>query len=339
MEGSKQISVQQQALIDDSKFTFHKDMFIEICPETKGISKDVFQMLKIGGKLNLKHAFILCAVNALGHATKDMILQWLYIHKKHFPKKSVPVMDRKTLTKELNFLAGHGMLTVADYKTRKNNVILIYTCTTYGHMYFKNALDMSFILYDENAIFHAEVETFKRLATASVALSMAMLPDCVSANINGRNLFGEQHKFSGYCYAYVEMNVAGQHKLYVIEPVFFSVDERVTSEEELTTRIKSRLKRMEELVTQSNKELNMPVVPVFCVENIDGLKKLGNIASKRVGTNMYAHALYTSENVFYNLKQEVDECFFTMAFKKNAQNPDGDVQMLVTAAHQGWKNL
>lgn len=334
-EGNNQVGVLQQALTEDSKFTFYDGMYMEICPETKGISKDTFQLLKINGKLNMNHAYILCAINALGHATKDMILQWLYIQRRQYPKKAIPTLDKKTLKKELNFLAGHGMLTVADYKTRKNNVILIYTCTIYGHMFFKNILDMAYITYDENAIFHAEVETFKRLATASIVLSMAMLPECVGANINGRKIFGEQHKFNGYCYGYAEMNIGGQNKLYIVEPAFFNVDERITSQDEVEGRVLNRLKKVEEFVTQGRKELNMPVIPVFCVENTTGLKRLGNIASRRIGTNMYSHALFTSENVLYQLDQNVDECFLTMEFNKRSE----DVQIRVTPVHDAWKKI
>lgn len=327
----------EAALTEDTKFMFYPGMEIQIKPETRCISKDKLQWLMINGTLDLGDAFIIRAIDVLGHATKDMILQYLKLIKKHYPQKAVPNMDSSKLTKRLVTLAKNGMIAMSDYVTKNSrSVILIYTCTMFGHIFMKNTLDMSYISYDDNLLFHAEVETFKRLAAAAITLAMAQRNECVAASVNGKTIFGQELRFKdGYVYGSVEMEYNGESVLYLVEPVYFSINHKIISDEESMERTKGRMKRIESLVEQLRKERKMPVIPVFCVENMQGLKDFCFIAKMRLDAEVYEHSLYTSENALYRFDYELDEIFVSAKFDMADENKENR-QVFIQLQGQNW---
>lgn len=315
----------QEILAMPGQFVFCKDMQFENLKDCRSISKEDFQMLRINNKLTLEHAFVLYAINSLGHATNDMIINWLKLYAKYNEKKAVPELNASRLKKLLKELLRTGMILGVDY-INNGAVFNIYTCSSYGHIFFKNTLDMSFASYDDNAIFHAEVETFKRLTTNSVFLRLAECGTCKGATISGKVQFGNYMKFSSFVYASLEMEFDGQTVVLLIEPISFNVNSDITSETELDFHVKNRLDKIKEICEKNKKDKGDPIIPIFCVDDVNGIKKLSKICSAVKTTDIYRKSLYTSEKLLRMSKGDPAISLLTMSWsgEKTSINKAGE---------------
>lgn len=339
---SEKKNIWKEAILENGRFTFCDGVDIEKNGESRGVTRDTFQLIKLNGKLTLKHAFILYAVNSLGHATEEMVSIFLRKMRSSFPKKEIPRLSMKQLVDHLDWLSRSGMLMKCDYIYRdahadgEKNVFNYYTCTHYGHVFFKNMLDMTYASYDENAIFHAAVETFKRLTAGTVALNLALKKECTGYAVNGRTQMGEQRKAKGYVYSMVEFgHTDGSNVLYLIEPVFFHVDSRVTTEKERDDRIINRMQRFEEIVAAARADFNMKVVSIICVEEYKGIQKVMDIARQRARTDFYEQALFTSENLMRAVNYNLDYAFLRIISQKTAEG----IKHAVIQAGDKWTEL
>lgn len=302
-----------EALKTDTKFMYHQGLEIKFKDGTRGTSKSNLQMMKINEELTLDDAFILNTIYLLEHATIDMILRCLNIQKDHYPEKAYPHKTFKPLKRRLETLAKRGLVTISDYIVGRN-VIDIYTCTLYGYIYFSNTLDMSYMPFDINVVFHAEVESFKRMAAASIAMAMAQKKECLSLDIANTTLFGDSFKFDMFTYGKVLMNYQGQQVLYVIEPLYFSVNNAVISNEEALLKTSKRLDNLLNKIEKKELESGMIIIPVFCIENLDGTLKLAKLL-KEVGiSERYNHSLYTSENALFCSQNNMEKLFIQATF-------------------------
>lgn len=332
----------KEAILEAGRFTFCEGVDIEKNEETRGVTRDTFQLIKLNGKLTLKHAFILYAVNSLGHATEEMVSIFLRKMRMCFPEKEVPKLSTKQLLDHLDWLSRSGMLMKCDYIYNdmhvpgQKGVFNYYTCTHYGHVFFKNMLDMTYASYDENAMFHAAVETFKRLTAGTVALNIALKKECTGYAVNGRTQLGEQRKTKGYIYSMVEFGQGESRVLYMIEPIFFHVDSRVTTEKERDDRIVNRMQRFEEIVAAARADFKMKIVPIVCVEEYKGIQRVMDIAKKRARADFYEQALFTSENLMRAVDYKLDSAFLRIINQKTAA---GNKYGVVTAGDKWMQDF
>lgn len=309
IDGKKKLGDElKESLSINSKFSYYNGCTCSITKETRTITKEGLQQLKIKEGITKKHAFILQAVNTLGHATCQMVQQFLELLHRIYPKKEIPQLNYQKLTNELKYLSRNGMLVNSDYVTKEKNVILIYACTVYGYYFFKNCLEVT-TSYDDNALFRAEHETFKRLGANSIALALAGDKQTSEFYVNGRTAFGNLKKIDGYTYAAVQM----EKRLFVIEPIYFMVDYTITTDEEEEQKINNRLDKFESILSQYENTYDLKVRAVFCVENWNGLTKLSGLIKERY-TDIYQNALYTSENILYQNGYDLDRSFIHLSF-------------------------
>ena len=303
----------KESLDSTSKFSYYKGCTCRVMKESRAITKDYLQTLVMQGSITKRHAFILQVVNALGHATCRMVQQLLAIQHRKYPLKEIPELTYEHLQKELKYLSKNGLLVAYDFVTQEKSVIQIFSCSLYGYTFFRNCLETT-ISYDENAIFRAEHETFKRLGANSVALAMASDPNCNDCSVNGRfSLVSVPKKFDAYVYAAVEFDFSGQKRLYIIEPTYFSIDYSIATDEEEKVKISNRLDKLESIICQFQKNYDGNVSAVYCVENMKSLIKLGQIIKDRYN-NMYSMALFTSENILYHNGYDLDRSFVKFQF-------------------------
>lgn len=305
----------------NTKFMYHPGIKIEYTQENRGTNKVNFHSMQINGTFKLEDAFILNAIYLLGHATIDMILQCLKLQARHFPDKPYPDKKFNQIKRRLAALAGKGLVLISDYVTSDKHVILVYTCTIYGHIFFSNTLDMTYMSYDINLVFHAEVEQFRYMASASIAMAMAREKDCTSLDLANKNLFGESAQLNLFTYARILMDYQGEKVLYLVEPLYFSVNNEVISNHEVLDHMESRMDSLFQKIGRKEAELGMKIIPVFCMENIDGMKHLGGIAKRRGISEWYHHALYTSENILFCMGHDLSKLFFktTLSVKTNGE--------------------
>ena len=317
----EQIKSPLAAFQGNTKFMYHSGLKIEHTQENKGTNKANFHSMQMNGFFKLEDAFILNAIYLLGHSTIDMILQCLKLQARHFPDKPYPNKKFNQIKRRLAALAGKGLVLISDYVTSDKHVILVYTCTIYGHIFFSNTLDMTYMSYDINLVFHAEVEQFRYMASASIAMAMAGEKDCTSLDLANKSLFGESTQMNLFTYARILMDYQGEKVLYLVEPLYFSVNNEVISNHEVLDHMESRMDSLFQKIERKEAELGIKIIPVFCMENIDGLKRLGGIAKRRGISEWYHHALYTSENILFYMGHNLSKLFFrtTLSEKSNGE--------------------
>lgn len=331
----------QNALKENTKFMYHRKINFEVCDFVKTTTKDRVELDVINGNYKIREAFVLQAIDELGYATADMVNQWLWIQKKKFPTKNIPIFRCRetsilkeeieegiikvnqtiTINDELRLLSKKGLIRATDYvaQTESKSVIIVYTCNMYGHLLFRNMLDI-YSAYDESVIFRADTEIFRRLGATAIGLALACSPNCKNIYINSRYGFGEFKKI-GYTYSVVQFEKEEEKMQYVIEPIYFAYDERIATEEEIYEKINERLDRVRKIV-ESCSEI-MPTKVIFCLENMDGLKKFMKLI-KTKELQFYLDALYTSENVLYKSHCDLKQSFLHMKV-------EGDKQIMIPA--------
>lgn len=298
----------------NSKFSYYPGC--EVVGNTKNhvATKEDTQMYYAKGQLTLDHAFILRAINVVGHANIAMIKQILTLMKRQYPEKEIPVYTEKEYTNNLEKLMRAGLVYGSVYKTKEDNKIIIFTVTLQGYVFYKNRLEVV-DSYDDAAFFHGDHEVFKRMACNSVALALSLDEYCVDCCINGRYSYAIQpKKFNGYVYAAVEFSYEDIKKLFIIEPTYFNIDHRISTDEEEAVKIDNRLTKLGKIIDTYKETNKVDVVPVFCVEGMSSLSKLGNLLVKRFDT-IGDVALITSESIMYRNKYNLDRSFLAFNFK------------------------
>ena len=155
--------------------------------------------------------------------------------------------------------------------------------------------------------------------------------------ISGRILYGKRFNAEAFTYGYACMDFDGEKRIYIVEPVYLHVNSDVMSEEESLERVEERLRKVEKLVANIAKKEETAVIPIFCVENMGGLKQLTSIAKKRIGTDMYQHALYTSENLISAFGGSLDNSFVSVQFSR-AEKPENR-KVRVNLAGNAWREF
>lgn len=255
--------------------------------------------------------FILKEVHNLGVTNAAIMAKRLLIEKRNNPEKNYPDCDYHKLLSRMRFLVRQGLLYSYEYNDTSKKNLIVFTCTSYGWRLYKNKLCLPDV-YDKNIHFKAETEIFKRLASNAVAYAFAILPNCNSVIVNDNIPYGKYKR----SYIYARATLGEEEKaLFVVEPVYFNVDNKMVSEEENEARIISRLTQLEEVITYLN--TNNQTKLIICVENYSGLTKLIKIlASKDI--NFYCNFCYfTSENVLFESSDELSKSFLKLSVKED----------------------
>lgn len=320
MQDDKNLTL-QECLNQPTKFKYFPDLQLKKKKECKTLSIEDFDLLMYNKEraLNMYSAFVLYGLYYLGHATREMITMWIQIYKKIYPEKEIPDWNMQTMRKTLVKLASFGLVYSQEYTTGNGTTIVIHTCTYRGYIFFKNVLDKSYLSYDINMLTHAEVETFKRMSISSIWLSFIKENNCMAACCGDKMLFGEQVKTKSryYAFAWCMMEINGCKKIYVFEPLYFSVNKKVISDEENLQKIHMRLSQLQSYIRGLKENFNLPVIPVFCVEDMDGLKRFCSIIKNQDTNYIYQNALYTSENIDFEMKKNLDKIFMRLSFAKD----------------------
>lgn len=318
----------KNALKGDGKFTYFDEISYQIHDNSRSISKTDFYDKSYKYKdedESIRMSFVLCSVHELGHANKQQLLSWLKMKKKLYPRKLIPAAgtdaanNERILTNMLTNLCKNGLLVAHDYVTQDKHVIVIYTCTYYGHIFYRNHLEIHSI-FDTNSMFRTHIDSFKRLASNSVACALAAHPDCTAVSVNGR--YGQHPKkaeVDGFAYGIAEFFGGTERaQVFLIEPVFYRFNPKNMTEEELEMKNIERLRLAERIKKSVADEYKCPVRMIFVIENAQGLKRLALFA-KDNNSDMFTDALYTSENIFYNMKNDLDSCFVIPSFTESGQ--------------------
>lgn len=294
------------SLETDTKYMFYEGVDYRPTDHTGFISKNDFEFKVVKGTyFTLQDAFILNGIHTLGYATVDTLLTWLSYQRKLFPKKAIPDFQRKQLHSRMIFLTKQGILAEYDYVTKKKIVVHVFVCPAYGHLYFRNLLDL-YSSYDQSALFRTEVEIFKRLAANEVSLSFVKYKYLKQLQINWRSTDSSNNGL-GYIYGLAQMvKDENTKENFLIEPVYFSVDPKIMTEEENCEKINNRLDKVIEIVEKLSEEA--PTRIIFCIENLTGLKKFVNLIKTR-DLDIFHKALYTSENVLCRTKWDLKRSF------------------------------
>lgn len=253
--------------------------------------------------------FILKEIHNLGVTNVATMLKRLAVEKRRNPEKAYPTYDYQSLMSRMRFLVRQGLLYSFEYYDIYKRSMFVFCCTMYGWRLYKNKLQSPDV-YDKNIVFKAETEVFKRLASNAVAYAFANHPYCSSVIVNDTISYGERKKE----YIYARTMIDGEERiLFIIEPVYFNVDNRMISNAENEAQILSRLTRLEEVVAHLSSDIAVKVV--FCVENYTGLSKLLNLINNKE-LNFYSNSCYyTSENVLFESNDTLSRSLLKLTFK------------------------
>lgn len=338
MGASKNIKTEEKPLgkrIESSiqygtKYAMQQTNHIEIRKdETKTTNREQLSDMRIRGDLKLHHAFILRAVHTLGCATSSMVYGYLKNEKKFYPQKDVPEYGENETKTRLKFLAGVGLLVCYDYVCeRHRRPIKLYSCTPYGHNVYRNMLNLSVSYYDENVIFRAEMEMFKRLAANSVCLALGTGESCDGIYFNGKYGFNKFPKIKIFMYGGADYG----EKFYLVEPVYFRADSRIETDEENREKVAKRLLMMDNIVSLFKSEYEKQVQLILCVEDMQGLKLLSDILKGFSDENdIFSSAMFTCENIFFQNKNNLNESFLRRIV-------DGEKVTFIPAADK-WREI
>lgn len=262
-----------------------------------------------GTYFDVSDYLILKEVHNLGVTNVSTLLKRIIIEKRRNPKKAYPDYNYQGLMNRMRFLVRQGLLFSFEYIDTYKRSIFVFCCTMYGWRLYKNKLNSPDV-YDKNIIFKAETEVFKRLASSAVAYAFAYSKACNSVIINDTITYGDKKR--GYVYARTVLE-NDDKTLYLIEPVYFSVDTRLVSEEENINHIETRLSIITEMYQHLCEKQRVKVV--FCVENYNGLTKLLNIIKNRDIEFYCNNCYFTSENVLFDSKDVLSRSFLKLIIK------------------------
>ena len=258
-----------------------------------------------GTYFTLGDYFVLMAVQSLGVTTIPILLRKLGIEKKRNPEKEIPFHTSQSLKARLNFLTKNGMLFCFEYLDKNGMCIFVYSCTMFGWRAFKNRLQ-SPAQYDKNIVFRPESEVFRRLAANAVAYSFAFHEGCNGVVLNETVSYGANER-RGYILASTSLTKEDKKIRYIIEPVYFRIDNRILSDEENDKQINQRLSQLQDIVESFNQETETKLVLV--VEDLEGLSKLVGILRTKEMSFFMNNSLFTADNVLTDNNGELDKAF------------------------------
>ncbi len=203
----------------------------------------------------------------------------------------------------------------------------IYTCTSFGHQYFRVTLNLGYMPYDENVVFRADSETFKHLAVNQVCLIAGTDKRCTGLFFNGKYDMREYKENKAYVYAAAEYG----DTVYLFEPAYFKFDKRIETAQEVREMFGKRMLLLEKTAAEYAEKLQKQARVVFVVENLAGLKKALDITSKSE-SRLIRESLYTCENVLYRNHWALDRSFLMLDAKEDYD--DGKIH--ISAVGKKW---
>lgn len=301
----------QNSLRNNTKYMYHSGVEFKASNDVKEIRPENLEFKVVQGFFNISDYFILMEVHRLGIANPATVLKRLAVEKRRNPDKAYPEYDIRALKTRMQFLVRQGLLYSYEYRDSYDRTLFVFICTMYGWRVYKNKLQSPDV-YDKNMAFKADSEMFKRLASNAVAYSFALNPNCNSVLVNEYVTYTE----GKWCFVYgmASLGEEDTKTKYLIEPVYYEVDKRTTSEAENETQISYRLGQLENMVEVLNK--TTPTKLVICVENYNGLLKLLE-ELKRRDMSFYKNNCYvTSENVLFDSKDDLTRSFLKFGISK-----------------------
>ena len=304
----------QTLMSEDTSFMCHKDSEIHFMPYTRILDKgELEKRIIMGTYFTLADAFIIMAVHTMGYAVMPQIRDWLTLYKKQNPQKAVPtythVGGEGELFSRLKHLCVNGLLAGQVFVAAARPVE-IYTCTNYGHIYFRNQLEV-YSVYDQSLLVRSLYEISKRLAANSVLLAFAKNKACLEFGVN-EHVKSESGEDIGFVYGHAVLQGKEEKHRYIIEPIYFVFDEKRVTQEECMGKLEKRLEKLKEMVEKST--LDMPTDLVLVMENMSGLKKFEQMI-RPIGPGIFTEALYTSENVVRGAKGMLNSVFLKLSYK------------------------
>ena len=329
-----------EALSSDGRFFYYTEKDYRVNKdESKSISQFAFYDLahKIENPDDaIQLSFVLQTVHGLGHATRNMILDYLMWQHRMYPEKFIPAVsddikkNQTKIGKLIKKLLDRGLLIAFDYVTKVDRKhIVVYACTQYGWIFYRNKLAVQ-TNYDTNAVFRADVEVLKRLATASVATSLSRDARCTGIHMNDRYGSTKYRDIGAYTYGIAEFNNGGENgNLVLLEPVFYRFNPKITTESENNDKIIKRLENLEKAVAQLQEKYNTTVQVCYIVEDNNGLFSLFNNVQQNYTSRLFGNAIYTSDNIICASEGDINKAFLKVT-------PADDGKYKIVPAKDKW---
>lgn len=297
----------RNSLKNNTKYMYYDGIELKASQDVKDVRPESIEFkVVLGTYFNVSDYYLLKEVHNLGITNVDTLLKRIAIKKKNHPEREYPCFSYSELSNRMRFLVRQGLLYSFEYRDSYDRSMFIFCCGMYGWRVYKNKLDLADV-YDKDMIFKAETEMFKRLSSSAVAYSFAMSPLCSHVYINDFLLY-ERTRMKIYARATLGDTDKTE---YIIEPIYFNIDNRIISENENETNILNRLNQLEAAINSLNKESQVKLV--LCVENYAGLTKLLKLIKTKDAQFYADNCYFTSENVVFESKSVLSRSFLNLS--------------------------
>lgn len=294
------------SLKKNSKYMYFDDMEFKASKDVRDVMPESIEFKVAMGTFSTSDYLILKEVHNLGITNPQTLLKRLAIQKKNHPERDYPCYSYNELYSRMRFLVRQGLLFSFEFIDSLKRSMFVFCCRMYGWRVYKNKLQLPDV-YDRDVVFKAETEVFKRLASNAVAYSFALSPMISLVDTNIYYTYDERSR----AYIYARASLGDTEKTdYIIEPIYFNIDNRVTTEQENENYIMNRLNQMEKVIQHLSKETNAKLI--LCVENYDGLGKLLKLIKTREVEFYINNCYYTSENVLFDSKDVLSRSFLSL---------------------------
>lgn len=272
----------------------------------KDSREEQVQILAANNKFEDSDYFLLSTINNIGYATVPMILRKLAMEKRLSPSLDIPLYNVRTLKTKLNFFVKYGLLYGFSYNKENNDKhVIMYVCSQLGWQLAKTHL-MSTGMYDKFALYRSTGDMLKRLAANTVAFAYAANIHCSAMNINESITYGTKEKINVMAHvSYLEDDEVH----YIIESVFFNIDEKIATQEQNIESIDERLSQLQKLAEFQAEKNGWNTKIIFVVENLSGLKTLASVLKTKDMAFFLEHAMFTSENIVINTNYDLTSAF------------------------------
>lgn len=302
----------------DSKFMHWSGNCYAKTEFTKAVHKDELEArIIMDTYFRPNDAFLLMAVHTLSCATVDQVLLYLQLKKKRNPKLEIPVLNRDKIKQRLRFLCGQGLLLGEEYVSQKKVQVELYKCTIFGYNFFKNQLSMHLQPYDDSSVMRRGMELYKRLAVNSIGLAISAVPECKGYSFHSRQCDGFELIEKGLIYYQCKYELGNSERIYIIEPAYFSDDERYVDEGATEDKFRKRMQKLKEMI-KTYKEQQYEVGVIFALEGVGGFRKFIS-EIRNMDTDFFVNCLYTSENVCNKGNYELNKAFMSLRFAEGGK--------------------
>ena len=310
-------SLIKASLKQGSVFRLRDDLRFEPDNNASENKEEAVQLLIANGVFTLHDFFLLSMVNSLGHATVPVIMRKLALEKRRNPQLEIPCYDLRALKKRLRMLVQHGLLYSFAYEAENvDSRVVIYVCTMLGYRVFRTRLMMN-VPYDKLAMYRSTSDIFRRLSANSVAFSFAANELCGGVILNELISYGDdarQKKLS--LYARTSLEKDNRKRRYIIEPVYFNVEQDIITDEQNLKQIDERITQIQDMIEFYMEKEDWDVRLVFVVEDLDGLMKLLALLKRKELSFFMKYATFTAENVIANNSYRLDTSFMKMSISR-----------------------